>query len=90
MGIEEIILIIATLSSIGIFFLRYKWKSFGSNIPDPWFSILLGLLLVSLIVLSVTLYNSNYFPESIKDIMKFIPILTMLIEFRFRAITKTM
>ena len=81
---EIIIILIATPLSIGIFFLRYKWKSFGSNIPDPWFSIVLSLLLISLVVLSVTVYNSNYFSENIKDFMKFIPILAMIIEIRFR------
>ena len=85
---EVIILLIATLLSIGIFFLRYKWKSFNSNIPDPWFSIILSFLLFSLIVLSVTIYNSNYFSEDIKDFMKFIPILAMIVEIRFRTKNK--
>lgn len=85
---EIIIILIATLLSIGIFFLRYKYKPFGSNIPDPWFSIILSFLLVSLIVLSVSVYNSNYFSENIKDFMKFFPILAMIVEIRFRTKNK--
>ena len=85
---EKIILLIATLLSIGIFFSRYKWKSFSSNSPDPWFSIILSLLLVSLVILSVTVYNSTYFSENIKDFMKFIPILVLIVEIRFRTKNK--
>jgi phosphoglycerol transferase MdoB-like AlkP superfamily enzyme len=88
---ETIILLISTLLSIVIFFSRYKlnnWESFKLNIPDPWFSIVVASILVSLVVLSVTVYNSTYFSESIKSSTKFIPYLGMFIIIIFRIKNK--
>ena len=82
---EKTILLIATLLSIGVFLLRYKRNSFGSKIPDPWYSIVLSLSLASLIVLSVSIYNKTYFSEDIKDFMRTIPFIAMFVEGMFRT-----
>jgi MFS superfamily sulfate permease-like transporter len=50
---EKITLLVASILAILIFLAQYKFNKFGSKIPNPLFSVLLILLLISLIVLPV-------------------------------------
>lgn len=81
---ERIILLVSCFLSLGIFVFRYKYDLYGSKIPEPWFSVVLFFLLISLAALPVSLYNTHFFPENAKNFMKFIPIFAIIIEIRFR------
>lgn len=88
METEKIILFVASILAIFIFFAHYKFNKFGSKIPNPLFSFLLIMLLISLIVLPVYAYNPKYLPRELKNALQFIPMLFIITEHIFKRKNK--
>ncbi len=87
MEIEKIIILVLSILSVFVFIKRYKWQSLIPNVPDPWFSIIVVLILIYFCVFPVTLFSPKFFSESFKDYFQTIPFIFIILEMGFRKKT---